>query len=206
MKPHLKIGNLSDLQDARYCAAVGVSMLEFCLERGNPKKITPELVSEITQWLEGPKFVGYYGYETPDEINEEARKLNFSRVSVPEDYHPDLLKEIEAPLILRLKSGQNEFLKPDFLESISKVYPACIFEVNLQGSGETELLKMATLGILERTFLGFYQPDTLWNFLSNKDQDPFGFSLGDYILEPNGQLDYEKCDLLMEEFHKKLTE
>ena len=57
MKPQLKIGPLTQLQDARSSAAVGFDWLSFSLERGNPKKLSPSLIWNIIQWVSGPEIM-----------------------------------------------------------------------------------------------------------------------------------------------------
>lgn len=57
----LKINNLADLQDARYCAAFGADFMSFALGRGDDCKMPERAVSEIVEWLEGPRFVFNYG-------------------------------------------------------------------------------------------------------------------------------------------------
>lgn len=61
----LKVGPVTNLQDARYAAALGAHYLSFSLEPGHPYKLGPELVSEMMQWLSGPRMVLECGAEAP---------------------------------------------------------------------------------------------------------------------------------------------
>jgi hypothetical protein len=50
----LKIGPVTNLQDARACAAWGVDYLSFSLERGSLYKVNDALLLSVLEWLAGP--------------------------------------------------------------------------------------------------------------------------------------------------------
>lgn len=86
----LKINNLADLQDARYCAAFGVDFMSFALGRGDDYKMPERAVSEIVEWLEGPRFVFNYGedYEAASaylESNSGDSEAPLTEVRFPFD-------------------------------------------------------------------------------------------------------------------------
>lgn len=90
LKTLVKVGNITNLSDARYCAGMGVEMLGFNVVEGTRGYISPASFQEIRGWLSGPAVVAELYSAT---INSLA--------SVLENYHPDYfeLGVHELPLI-----------------------------------------------------------------------------------------------------------
>jgi phosphoribosylanthranilate isomerase len=57
LKTVVKVGNISNLSDARYCSGMGVDMLGFSVIEGQDHYIPPKLFQEIRGWISGPKVV-----------------------------------------------------------------------------------------------------------------------------------------------------
>jgi phosphoribosylanthranilate isomerase len=51
LSKRVKVGNITNLSDARYCAGMGVDFLSFPSDRVDPKTF-----GEITGWVSGPQF------------------------------------------------------------------------------------------------------------------------------------------------------
>jgi phosphoribosylanthranilate isomerase len=63
LKTLVKVGGITNLSDARYCAGMGVDMLGFSVIEGNDTYISPKLYQEIRGWVSGPKVVAeLYGF------------------------------------------------------------------------------------------------------------------------------------------------
>lgn len=60
----LKINHLTNLADARYCAAMGVHFVSFSHERGSLYNLPDRAVQEILPWLSGPDAVLDFGADT----------------------------------------------------------------------------------------------------------------------------------------------
>jgi phosphoribosylanthranilate isomerase len=79
LKTVVKVGNISNLSDARYCAGMGVDMLGFCAIEGQPNYISPKLFQEIRGWVSGPKVVAeIYGISSTEML-----------AAILKDYAPD---------------------------------------------------------------------------------------------------------------------
>lgn len=79
LKTVVKVGNISNLSDARYCSGMGVDMLGFRVLEGQENHITPKLFQEIRGWVTGPKIVAeIYGLTSADQLS-----------SIVENYAPD---------------------------------------------------------------------------------------------------------------------
>lgn len=71
LKTVVKVGNISNLSDARYCAGMGVDMLGFSVVAGSADYVAPKLFQEIRGWVSGPRFVAQvYGLSTHEQLPE----------------------------------------------------------------------------------------------------------------------------------------
>jgi phosphoribosylanthranilate isomerase len=53
----VKISNVTNLSDARYCAGMGVEMLGFSIDEDSPNYISPKKFEDICSWLAGVTLV-----------------------------------------------------------------------------------------------------------------------------------------------------
>ena len=68
LKTFVKIGNITNLSDARYCAGMGVDILGFPLDPTSDESISHETFKEITEWISGIDLAGEFGYASLEEI------------------------------------------------------------------------------------------------------------------------------------------
>jgi phosphoribosylanthranilate isomerase len=79
LKTVVKVGNISNLSDARYCSGMGVDMLGFRVVEGQPNYTSPKLFQEIRGWVSGPKIVAeIYGLTSANQLPQ-----------IIENYAPD---------------------------------------------------------------------------------------------------------------------
>jgi phosphoribosylanthranilate isomerase len=109
LKTKVKISNVTNLSDARYCAGMGVDMLGFDVDEQSENYTSPKKLQEIRSWLAGIQIV--------IEIAKSESDNNLSEVII--SYNPDmiqvnsigLLKDIKAitdkPLILSIEANQD---------------------------------------------------------------------------------------------------
>lgn len=89
LKTVVKVGNISNLSDARYCSGMGVDMLGFGVLDGQQNYISPKLFQEIRGWVSGPKIVAeIYGLTSIDQLS-----------SIVENYAPDYFELSSAEFI-----------------------------------------------------------------------------------------------------------
>jgi len=84
----VKISNVTNLSDARYCAGMGVDMLGFSMDADSEQYVAPEKVAEIRAWLAGVQIVGETAATDPAVIE-----------ALLEAYQPDMLQIEEAALL-----------------------------------------------------------------------------------------------------------
>ena len=51
LKTLVKVGGVTNLSDARYCAGMGVAILGFCPEPSRPDYVDLDKFKEITNWI-----------------------------------------------------------------------------------------------------------------------------------------------------------
>lgn len=88
LKTLVKISNVTNLSDARYCAGMGVDMLGFSMDADSPDYVAPTKFAEIRGWLAGVQIVGETRSTDPEFIEQ-----------LLETYQPDLLQVDEAALL-----------------------------------------------------------------------------------------------------------
>jgi len=89
----VKISNVTNLSDARYCAGMGVDMLGFSMDAASPDYVDPARFTEIRNWLVGVQIVGETTETDLDRIGELLHT-----------YQPDLLQVDEAALLPSLSA------------------------------------------------------------------------------------------------------
>jgi phosphoribosylanthranilate isomerase len=63
LKTLVKVGNITNLSDARYCAGMGVDFLGFTVIEGQPQYVPVKTYQEIRGWVTGPKIIiEMYGF------------------------------------------------------------------------------------------------------------------------------------------------
>ncbi|HEX5170569.1 MAG TPA: hypothetical protein VFW11_15440 [Cyclobacteriaceae bacterium] len=108
LKTLVKVGNIANLSDARYCAGMGVDLLGFTAIEGQPSYISLKLYQDIRGWVAGPAVVlELYGLKDGGSL---PRLL--------EDYRPDYLEvgmeeldlipdSLDQPLIVSIHSTED---------------------------------------------------------------------------------------------------
>jgi hypothetical protein len=67
----IKVNGITNLQDARFCSALGIKWLSFDLAPGSLYKLPERAVVDMIQWLDGPQLVFNVG-DIPFESFEQS--------------------------------------------------------------------------------------------------------------------------------------
>ena len=158
LKTLVKVGNISNLSDARYCAGMGVDLLGFSGIKDRPGYIPLKLYQDIRGWVAGPSAVlELYGLKAGDPLEQ-----------LLEDYRPDFLEvsmaelgvlppAVDQSLIVSLNTKDdlsgirnrkdiqytliNED-QPDLIQEVSKLFPVIL---SLRSSAGLSLLNTLPL-------------------------------------------------------------
>ncbi|TRX51394.1 phosphoribosylanthranilate isomerase [Fulvivirga sp. M361] len=82
LKTFVKINTVNNLSDARYCAGMGVNLIGFCLEDGQPDYTPLDKFKQISEWLSGVEFVGEFEYSSINDIQAKLEAYRLTRVQV----------------------------------------------------------------------------------------------------------------------------
>lgn len=102
LRTFVKISEVNNLSDARYCAGMGVDLIGFCLDPTNPKAVTPEQFTEITGWISGVKLVGEFYESSALVIKELLDSYPVDYVQINNIQELDYLSTITIPVILNV--------------------------------------------------------------------------------------------------------
>ncbi|UFH56971.1 N-(5'-phosphoribosyl)anthranilate isomerase [Spirosoma sp. KNUC1025] len=98
----VKISNVTNLSDARYCAGMGVDMLGFSMDIDSPEYIEPKTFAEIRSWVAGVQIVGETTATDPEAIEQLLETYQPDVLQVDESALLPYLTTFDKPLILRV--------------------------------------------------------------------------------------------------------
>jgi phosphoribosylanthranilate isomerase len=82
--PIIKASSVANLADARYFASYGVEIMGFCFDPKSADFINPYKMSEISGWIEGPKFAGEFHNLSVEAMIEtiQSQKLQYAQLKL----------------------------------------------------------------------------------------------------------------------------
>ncbi len=106
LKTTVKVGSITNLSDARYCAGMGVDLLGFNATAGSPDYINSIQLEELRGWFVGPKVVvEIYGIDNVEAY--ETLLTNYQPDMIELSFHELLkLRPHNIPLILTILPEQ----------------------------------------------------------------------------------------------------
>ncbi len=100
LKIKVKVGKVTNLSDARYCAGMGVDLLGFPV--GSHDGIDPQRYKEITDWISVPGFVlEWTDPEIPDKLEDILQPYNAHFIQI-DIRHLQYVPPLKVPLIISL--------------------------------------------------------------------------------------------------------
>ncbi len=102
LKLKVKVSEVNNLSDARYCAGMGVDMIGFHLDTNHPRFIELSSVQEIVNWVHGVRVVGEFSVVNVENINYLSDTLNLDYVQLPAVATPEELASINKPVIVQV--------------------------------------------------------------------------------------------------------
>jgi phosphoribosylanthranilate isomerase len=138
LKTTIKVSNLNNLSDARYCAGMGVEMLGFSMDELDFDKF-----KEMRGWLAGVQIVG-----------ETNSKDISTIIDLVEKYQPDYLEVSDWENVIEIQRiGKPVILKVDFatanLPALFQVTKGNVEYFVLESSDDFGIIDDATLSQLD---------------------------------------------------------
>ncbi|GAB2592765.1 phosphoribosylanthranilate isomerase [Spirosoma areae] len=106
LKTLVKISNVTNLSDARYCAGMGVDMLGFSMDTGSPDYVDTTTFNEIKSWVAGVQIVGETTATDPEVIEQLLDAYQPDALQIDEGAMLPYLAALGKPLILRVDLSQ----------------------------------------------------------------------------------------------------
>ena len=92
LQTFVKVGEITNLSDARYCAGMGVDLLGFNVVEGTPGYVDPEKFAEIAGWVVGVSYCAEIGNHYP--AKELMESLKNADISFIESTSLEILKNL----------------------------------------------------------------------------------------------------------------
>jgi phosphoribosylanthranilate isomerase len=99
LKTLVKVGEINNLSDARYCAGMGVELLGFAFKHPDRKVVSKEEYIAITGWLSGPLLVGEFVDAPDEEILTLDSELKFDYIQTNNMEQCKRLKNLKKKVI-----------------------------------------------------------------------------------------------------------
>lgn len=99
---NIKLGNITNLSDARFAAAAGVTYIGFCFDPSNKNYIAPIKAKEIIDWVTGSLVVAEFGNQSFQEINDISELLTVDAIEVNNILLPDELLGLGKAIIKKI--------------------------------------------------------------------------------------------------------
>ncbi|HYF68956.1 MAG TPA: hypothetical protein VD884_12520 [Ohtaekwangia sp.] len=119
LKTLVKVGRITNLSDARYCAGMGVDFLGFAAVASQPEAITAKSYQEIRGWITGPQIVAeVYGINNEEELAVILDEFRPDYLELGSEEYNKIGSVIGLPFMLRLQEGEElpaMSIKPAYL-------------------------------------------------------------------------------------------
>ncbi|WP_028982137.1 hypothetical protein [Sporocytophaga myxococcoides] len=136
LKTLVKVSEVNNLSDARYCAGMGVELVGFPLDENHPKFIELSSIREIVNWISGVKVVGEFTGDNVYNMNYLAEQLNLDFIQLNHLIHPEFLPGLKKPVILKVDFNNDE---PSETIEVLKKYENKVAYFLLENNTEPEL-------------------------------------------------------------------
>lgn len=193
----IKLGNVTNLSDARYAAAVGINYIGFCFDPSAQNYIAPIKAKEMIDWITGSYIVAEFGEQSFNEINDISELLGVNVIELNNRLLPDELLAFGKPIIKKIDVSVFSF--EQVKKEIESYRQACdVF--HLYASGHEQLLNADQLKELcsnHQIIWGFdVQLDTMMEVIET--YAPFAFNISGGQEEKAGIKDFDELNELLD--------
>ncbi len=115
LKTLVKVGNISNLSDARYCAGMGVQMLGFNIDPQDPGHISLQTAREIIGWVAVDNIVLECGSMPVEDILKVREESRVDNIQTDNPEVVQALQDSGCKVILRLNQAMKVQPSPDYL-------------------------------------------------------------------------------------------
>jgi len=192
----VKLGNITNLSDARYAAASGIEYLGFCFDTSNQNYIAPIKAKEIIDWITGCEIVVEFGDQTIEEIQTISELLNADLIELNNQILPDELIQFNKPIIKKIdiNNFDSDGLKKE-MESFKNQIE--LFHLFSSEKGNTDEKKLTNLFNQYKIIFGFeLNPETIISTINLFK--PYAINVYGKDEEKTGYKDFDEMNRLLE--------
>ncbi|MES2689061.1 MAG: hypothetical protein V4658_01580 [Bacteroidota bacterium] len=193
----IKLGNVTNLSDARYAAAVGINYIGFCFDPSGHNYIAPIKAKEMMDWITGSYIVAEFGHQSFSEINDISELLNVNVIELDNRLLPDELPAFGKPIIKKIDISVFDF---DQLKTEIESYKEVCDAFHLYNSGlPTHLTEMQLKELFanNQVIWGFDVSDETIKEIINVYQ-PFALNISGGMEEKTGIKDFDELNELLD--------
>lgn len=136
----VKINQITNLSDARYCAGMGVEMAGFQITTGEGEELNK--IQAIINWITGVKIVGEFNQLTISKAEDLVEKLGLDMIEI--DYFDELIIPISLRPTTILKFNSNEFSFEMLDDLLNKYNHVSYFHINNQSLSNDDWAKLCS--------------------------------------------------------------
>jgi phosphoribosylanthranilate isomerase len=118
LKTLVKVSNITNLSDARYCAGMGVEIIGFVMDKHSADYISPEKMKEIKSWVAGVLTVGETQSADYEEVKTFVQEYGIDILQISDASLLPQISDLGKPIILKLDFDSEYF--EDYLERYSQ--------------------------------------------------------------------------------------
>ena len=120
-KIKIKLGNITNLSDARFAAAAGIDYMGFCFDTENENYISPVKAKQIIDWTSGSFIVAEFGNQSLEEILTITEILNIDVLELKNNIEAIQLADFQKPIIKKIDTSYLNFSElNEILQAYSK--------------------------------------------------------------------------------------
>lgn len=117
LRTRLKLGEINNLSDARYAAALGAEFMGFNFTPSHPQYLPPSEMGELLQWVEGPQPVAEWDEMETEIILDTCKRLELAFIQL-NTYTPGQAKALAELNIIQNLAVDNAEMPAEVVESV----------------------------------------------------------------------------------------
>ena len=106
----VKVANVSNLSDARYCAGMGVDVIGFNVDPTSDEQVSSEDFKEITEWIAGVQYAGEFSNADLEQIKEVLKNYPLDYIEISSIKLVEKVQLLGKPIIVKLTIDTQEQL------------------------------------------------------------------------------------------------
>lgn len=123
LKLSVKVSNITNLSNARYCAGMGVEYLGFDLNESSPNYISPSQFGDMVSWVTGVTHIGEFDSRaSAADIKLATQNYKLDGLQIEDIGLLEELSELSMPIIFKVALNDEKAIER-FLKEVDAITP-----------------------------------------------------------------------------------